>query len=57
MGTTPHKRHMLRLHSVTSIYKLRCTSMSEEDYNLSDFDDISLISIFNQHHCGTNNLN
>jgi len=25
--------------------------------NLSDFDDISLISIFNQHHRGTNNLN
>ena len=31
MGTTPHKRHILRLHSVTSIYKLKCTSMSEED--------------------------
>ncbi len=31
MGTTPHKRHILRLHSVTSIYKLKCTSMSEDD--------------------------
>jgi hypothetical protein len=28
MGTTPHRRHILRLHSVTSIYKLKCTPIN-----------------------------
>ena len=31
MGTTPHDRYILRFHSVTSIYKLKCIAMSEED--------------------------
>ena len=31
MWTPPHKGHMLRFHPATSMYKLRCISMSEED--------------------------
>jgi hypothetical protein len=49
MGTTPHKRHIVRLHSATSIYKLSVHQCLKKT-NLGDFDDISLISIFNQHH-------
>jgi hypothetical protein len=37
------------------MHKLKCISMSEK-INLSDYDDSSLISMFNQHHRGTNNL-